>query len=166
MSDPISREELRAIVETQSKATEQMVLVAKALTDILAEQKKIADKLSNGIMKDLDERCKQNSTTCSGNIVRCFEKLFDTQAKILGYVERVEPTIHNDLPEIKEAVIETRDDARFSKWFIGSVGLIIVVATVVLRGIDTRMMWTKTDKQATYDIKVIMDKLQELEDKK
>ena len=148
-NDPISREELKAIIDTQSKATEQMVLVAKALTDILTEQKRITDKLSNGFIKDLSERCKENGATCSSTIVRCFEKALEPFAK--------------DLPEIKEAVLITKDDNKFSKWFIGTVGIIILVATVILRGIDTRIMLGKSDKQTSYDTAKIIEAIHETE---
>ena len=149
MNDPISREELKAIIETQSKATEQMVLVAKSLSDILIEQKKITDKLSNGFVKDLSDKCKENGALCSSSICRNFEKALEPFTKYL--------------PEIKEAVTTTKQDSTFLKWFVGSIGIIIVIATVILRGIDTRIMWGKADKQATYDTTKIIEAIHETE---
>jgi hypothetical protein len=149
MNETLTKDELKAILDTQSKATEQMVLVAKALTDILTEQKRITDKLSNGFIKDLSDKCKENGTICSTGITRSFEKA-------------LEPLV-NDLPEIKEAVLTTRDDAKFSKWFIGSVGLVMVVAMVLLRGLDSRIMWNKTDKQTTIDTAKIIEAIHEAE---
>ena len=66
MSEGITREELSAVIETTKKSTEQMVLIAGSLRDIVEEQRKLNDKMTNGLCKNItdtvnkkiDDECK------------------------------------------------------------------------------------------------------------
>lgn len=149
MSDPISREELRAIIETQSKATEQMVLVAKSLSDILVEQRRLSEKLSNGVMKEFTQTIVDHVASCTESMREDLKNACVRQDKVLDVAERAQTKVENDIPEIKRVVISMSDDIKFSKWFIGAVGLVIIVATVLLRGLDSRMIDAKNIKMLT-----------------
>lgn len=43
----------------------------------------------------------------------------------------------------KAVVEEMKDDIKHAKWFIAVITLVIIVSTVILRGIDNRILFTK-----------------------
>jgi len=57
------------------------------------------------------------------------------------------------LSESMEAVASIRQDITFVKWFVGIIGLAIVVATVVLRGIDNRQLFKNEVKQIVQELR-------------
>lgn len=65
-------------------------------------------------------------------------------------------SIANSLKTLSESlgILSTiKRDIEISKWFISIVGLAIVVATVVLRGIDNRVIFKQEVKEVVHELK-------------
>jgi membrane protein insertase Oxa1/YidC/SpoIIIJ len=106
--DSIKREEIRALMEVQSKSTEQMVLVAERLKLITDAQEKIANKLSNGIVKDLKDEFDKTLTQCNKDVLK-------------------------DIGTIAVRTKEIKDSVNWLKILFGITGIVIIIATVLLR---------------------------------
>lgn len=64
-------------------------------------------------------------------------------------------SIANSLKSLSESVqtvVSIKRDIEFVKWFVGIVGLAIIVATVVLRGIDNRFLFKTEVKEVVKEI--------------
>jgi len=118
----ITRDELKLMMEVQSKATEQMVLVADKLTEIVSAQRQALDN-HNKILQELIT-------------------VKSSEASAKASADKVESIIGN-----------MKDDITHAKWFIIIVSLTIIVATVILRGIDNRILFTKTNEQNIQTLK-------------
>jgi len=144
MNEAITREELKAIVETQSKATEQMVLVAKSLSDILFEQKKLTEKLANGTLKEAIQQILEHVDSrfdfMNKELAEHRHHINTCQDKFIEIMQEFKPKVIADIPVIKEGLESMRDDIKFSKWFIGIVGIVVIVATTIVRGMDNRSL--------------------------
>jgi len=130
MSEPITREEMRAVVEVQSKNTEQMLAVVKSLERIIETQnhitllqEKLVEKLSNGMKKEIAHEVVTELT------LSC-EPLMANIKKGCELMQDRTPLIHKIAEDIDRV-----------KWFIGIVGFVIVVSTVILRGIDSKILF-------------------------
>jgi|WetSurSiteA1Bulk_404760.scaffolds.fasta_scaffold30278_4 hypothetical protein len=114
----ITKEELMAMIATQSKATEQMVIIANYLREITEEQKKITERLTNGVKKEITESITKELQICN--------------VKLTDEVEQIDKM----LTDRGAVITNISNDISFTKWFIGIVGIVVVIATVILRGID------------------------------
>ena len=143
MTEPITREEMKAAMDVQSKNTEQMLAVVKHLekivdtqTHISQLQEKLVEKLTNGLKHEISHEVITDLTlACEPfveNIKRSCELLKDRTpviSRISADIERV-------------------------KWFVGVVGLVIIVSTVILRGIETRAF---SNRQVISQEKLLQD---------
>jgi hypothetical protein len=89
---PISLETIEALIESQSKSTEQQVLIASALHDLVDSNKAIAAKLSNGLKDEI--------------------------------VAKVEEKLNNSC---------MAQDIKHTKWFVGIVAVVIIIANVIIK---------------------------------
>ena len=128
MSDgAVSRDELKAMVDVQSKNVEQLTVIANHLATIVDRENKIYERLYNGLAKDI-----------SGSIIgelneRCMvlgKKIDDQQIKCNAVCTGIGTLIR---AEIENSSISK--DIGHVKWFVGIVGLVIIVASVVVNGI-------------------------------
>ena len=126
MSDGMTREEIRALVDVQSKHTEQMVLVAQRLQTIAELQSKIAEKLSNGVAKDIT----------------------DAVDKMLNVKFQVVACCGGKVDEIKDSVT-------WLKIILGSATLIIIIATVIVNVISKDWAVKKVDQEQTRMIQIL-----------
>ena len=108
MPEEITKDEIKAIIETQSKATEQMVIVAGHLKTIADEQKKISAMMSNGLKKEIVD-----------SIVNSVNENFKEAGKVFQSCNVKMDTVKNDV--------------QHAKWFIAIVGVLIVVLTIMFR---------------------------------
>jgi len=165
MSEAITREELKAIVETQSKATEQMVLVAKSLSDILFEQKKLTEKLANGALKDVIQQILEHVDSRFDLMNKSLEDhrihVLSCQEKLIEALQDFKPKVTDDIPEIKESLVVVKDDIKLSKWFIGIVGIAIIITTTIIRGIDNKTLSPAQIKQLMSH--VVQEEVKELQ---
>jgi len=61
MSEGITKEELMMLVEVQTKTASQMERVVMSLSTIVEDQKKILEKLGNGVVKELESSLEKSS---------------------------------------------------------------------------------------------------------
>jgi len=69
MNDPLTREEVKAMLDVQTKNTEQMVLIAQRLQKIVEQnisiadcQEKVVNRLYNGLAKEIKDGVKEALT--------------------------------------------------------------------------------------------------------
>jgi hypothetical protein len=118
----ITRDELKLMMEVQSKATEQMVLIADRLKEIVDAQKLALDN-HNKILIELSN------------------------------VKGSEISAQKSADKVETIIENMKNDITHAKWFIVIISLTIIVATVVLRGIDNRLLFTKTTEQSQEALK-------------
>jgi len=179
--DALTKEEFKAALEVQAKATEQMVLIATSLREITVELKEVHSRLSNGAIKDIVQGVTENYSGIHKETVSCLLRIEeyqkDTQDMLTSdvLVKKISDTISTGtLSRIEDAIITKlpvtiierfnnsgmAKDLDRAKWFIGIVGIAIVVATVVIRGIDTRFVAGNQDKEIQRVEKVLADHLE------
>lgn len=108
--DSIKREEIKALMDVHAKATEQMVLIAERLKVITDIQNKISDKLSNGLAKQIGESLKEALDACKTAVV-------------------------TEIAPIKKDFKEIKDSVNWLKILYGVLGLVILIASVILKHI-------------------------------
>jgi hypothetical protein len=73
-------------------------------------------------------------------------------------------SIANSLKSLSEsmtAISSIKKDIEYVKIIVGAVGLVIVIATVILRGIDNRRLFKSEVKEIVQELKVGMPSVQE-----
>ena len=114
-----TKEEIDALISVQTRATEQMITIATTLRQIAEDEKEVLHKLSNGIRKEIVDGVKLEMTICN-------EKLTNELTQV-----------HEMLSERGSVIKRIDDNINYTKWFIGIIGVVVVIATVILRGLDT-----------------------------
>jgi len=122
----ITKEELLAFTDAHAKSAIALEAIANRLTDLTAKQDKMIDKITNGLANHIIDGVTANYNQTHKETIKALETL-NAKCEIL-------PT----------KLIEKVNNSTMAKnieraaWFIGIVGLAIIVATVVLRGLDDR----------------------------
>lgn len=73
-------------------------------------------------------------------------------------------SIANSLKSLSESmstITSIKKDIEYVKIIVGAVGLVIVIATVVLRGIDNRHLFKSEVKEIVQELRIGMPKMQE-----
>lgn len=97
MANDITKGELMAMIEVQEKSTQQMVLIAERLKEILKEQKEsntyIREHLSNAVCKNVQnamsvyhESCVEDASRVEGKIDNIKTNMFWLQVVVGGSV--------------------------------------------------------------------------------
>jgi len=146
MTEPITREEMRAVIEVQSKNTEQMLAVVKSLERIIETQnhisilqEKLVEKLSNGIKKEIAHEVTIELTSVLSPTISDVHKTCEL------------------LQERTPTIMKISTDIDRVKWFVGIVGLVVVVSTVILRGIDMRVITNNQIEQIKQEQILLLD---------
>ena len=146
MTEPITREEMRAVIEVQSKNTEQMLAVVKSLERIIETQnhisilqEKLVEKLSNGIKKEIAHEVNIELTSVLSPTISDVHKTCEL------------------LQERTPTIMKISTDIDRVKWFVGIVGLVVVVSTVILRGIDMRVITNNQIEQIKQEQILLLD---------
>lgn len=129
-SEIVSREELKAMIEVQSKNVEQLTVIANHLATIVERENKIYERLYNGLAKDIS-----NSITTAIDALK--ESVDVSKEKQTTQCAAASPLLSGTLNTALENCSMSKDIGHV-KWFVGIVGVVIVVATVILGGIDRR----------------------------
>jgi len=122
----ISREELNAFTSSHEKVAGVLEKIAGQLERITLSQEKLLDKMSNGITKDIIEGVTHNYNTIHKETIVSLEKIQKFNDNT--------PTLIDD----KITNSQIAKDIQHVKWFVGIIGTVIVVALVVIRGLDMR----------------------------
>ena len=129
----ITKEELAAFTDAHSRSAIALERITDRLEDIALKQDKIIDKLTNGVTHNIIEGVTTNYNA--------------THKETIASLDRIEAS--NKPEAVKTMLKETIDnssmakDVGYAKWFIGIVGLVVIVALVIIRGIDTRIVVNK-----------------------
>ena len=87
MSEGITKAELAAMIEVQAKSVEQLTIIAKSLTDIVAKEEKIQQRLYNGLGKEIRDDVVKDIKECNKETVKIVEDNKGKLTKILGNTE-------------------------------------------------------------------------------
>ena len=113
MGGEVTKQDLEMLMSNQEKYTQQMVLIATRLQGISETNQKIVDKMMNGMTRDIVEG-------------------------VIAGVDAREAVQAERRKDWGEKITRTDKNIERAAWFIGIVGLVIVVATVTINGIDRR----------------------------
>jgi len=113
-----TKEEIDALILVQTRATEQMITIATTLRQIAEDEKEVLHKLSNGLRKEIIDGVKLEMAICN-------EKFSNELTQV-----------HEMLNERGVTIKRIDDNINYTKWFIGIIGVVVVIATVILRGMD------------------------------
>jgi len=155
MSEPITRDEMKAAMEVQSKNTEQMLSVVKSLeriidtqVHILQLQEQLISKLTNGIKKEIAHEV-------------------SSEVKVL-----IEPTVNTVNKNCEMLVSRTplinqiSSDIEKVKWFVGIVGLIVITSSIfikILTDTDLHQAQIKDEKHSTELLRQIKIHMEQVE---
>jgi len=107
----ITKEELMMLVEVQTKTASQMERVVMSLSSIVEDQKKILDRLGDGIIKELESSMEKSCNR-----------------------------ICQEIAELKTDMNENKSKLNWLVIILGSASLIAILGTVILRSISILTM--------------------------
>lgn len=149
MNEPITREEMQAAMRVQSKNTEQMLAVVQNLEKIIDNQthltklqEKVVEKMTNGIKNEIahevvTEMSIQNEACL--NITRRTMSMLEDRTPVIR-------KIANDIDKVK--------------WFIGVVGIVIIIASVILRGMEANNVLRHFEKSTIEHNNIVYESIQ------
>jgi hypothetical protein len=145
----ISREELIAFTVSHEKVAVVLDKIATQLELIATKQDKLIEKLQNGITE-----------TIINGVVRDYNITHKETIECLQRIELANKDMKDKFPiEVATQINNSSvaKDVGYAKWFILIVGLIVIVASVILRGIDNKII----TKQETSNSQVIQHLLEQ-----
>lgn len=129
-SDAVTRDELKSIIEIQSKNVEQLTVIANHLSTIVDRENKIYERLYNGLAKDI-------SSAVNARLIKIEELMEDTRDRQAGQCAAASPLLKQELTGILANSTLSKDMGHI-KWFISIVGVLVVVASVLIGGINRK----------------------------
>lgn len=126
----ISREQLEAFTEATIKSATELEKIVSALHIVVEKQDKIVDRIFNGMVEEIVIGVTNNYNHTHKETIDSLKRIEDCNAK---NVEKI--------PAVINEIITNSDiakDIQHVKWFVTIVGIVIIVATVILRGLDNR----------------------------
>jgi hypothetical protein len=135
----ITREELNAFTSAHEKTATVLEKIAGQLEQITTKTDKLIEKLDNGLVTSVIDGVTHNYNAVHKETIDCLsrvEKAIENNRSILA------DKVPDELAE-KLANSSIAKDIDKAKWFIGIVGIVVVIAIVIIRGIDTRFILTK-----------------------
>ena len=131
----ITREELNAMTQAYEKSATALEKIANQLEQIALKTDKLCDKLDNG----MSDAIIAGVTT---NYNQVHKETIDTLARIENFSIKTVDTV----PVIVKEIINNSSISKnmeHIKWFVGIVGIVIIISTVIIRGLDTRLIMNK-----------------------
>ena len=83
MTEGITKAELQAMIEVQTKSAEHLALIAKNLSDIANKEEKIQQRLYNGLSKEITNELVKELKECNTAVVKVVALNKETLAVIL-----------------------------------------------------------------------------------
>lgn len=139
--ETVTRDELKAMVEVQSKNVEQLTVIANHLSTIVDRENKIYERLYNGLSKEI-------STAVIAAVEKLAEAVEECKERQVHQCAAAGTVLDDKLKNCDMA-----KDIGHTKWFIGIVGVIIVVATVVVNAV----VKTNMDHERNASIQAIIE---------
>ena len=139
MSD-ISKEELSAFSETYSKINVLFEKILLTQEQLIERQEKITTRLYNGLAKDIADVVSAKIIVCNDKTV---EKLHDIKVSMDS--TDLEGSIASRMLATSKEVSVCKGYMDKAVWFIGIIGLAIIIVTstitIIGRGIDNRKLF-------------------------
>ena len=142
--EAVTRDELKAMVEVQSKNVEQLTVIANHLATIVDRENKIYERLYNGLSKEI-------STAVLGSVDKLHELVAATKEAQTHQCAAAK-TNFGEMMDEKLMNCGMSKDIGHVKWFVGIVGLIIIVSSVIVNGLVRQA----SNASQTQDIKAIV----------
>ena len=156
MSD-ISREELISFTEAHSKSAIALEKITEALESITEKQDKIIDRMTNGVTDTIVKGVVENYNAVHKETISSLDRIEEGQVTIKTILD-------NKVPEIVQNTLGNSSIARdiqHVKWFVAIFGLIIMVATIVVRGLDNRSIVSQHDQTMMAQTQTLQHLLQD-----
>ena len=122
--DTVSRDELKTMIEVQSKNVEQLTVIANHLNSIVERETKIYERLYNGISKEISSAViKSLEVNCDG-----IKDIMRTQATECA-------NTCTKFPELVKKELDASSiskDVGHMKWFVSIIGVLIVIASIIV----------------------------------
>jgi hypothetical protein len=120
----ISKEELNAFTEAHIKSSVALEKIAERLENILNSQEVIVAKMTNGMPDTIIKGVVDNYN--------------NTHKETVKSLERIEAKLSQTPVDVIEKVSNSSiaKDIEHVKWFVGIVGVVVIVALVILRGLE------------------------------
>jgi hypothetical protein len=136
----ISREELIAFAEAHSKTAVALDKITAALENITDKQDKIIDKMTNGISDAIVDGVTDNYNSTHKETVAALARLESNQKDFRETITSKVPSIIDD----KLSNSAMAKDIEHTKWFVATIGMVVIVATIILKFVgapaDQRMI--------------------------
>jgi hypothetical protein len=136
----LTKDEFRALLEIQAKNVEQLTTIANHLTTIVDTENSIHDRLHNGMGKEIAQMVVKH------------------QEDMLVFEKEKEKSLEEKFQETLEHCHIARD-IRHTKWFVGALGLVIIISLVVIKTLDGRETASKETTQELKKMSLILDNL-------
>lgn len=132
MGNEISKEQLIAFTEATTKSATELEKIVSALHLIVEKQDKIVDRIFNGMVDEIVDGVTKNYNNTHKETIDCLSRL-----------EECHQDIRSNFPDNLEKKLQHSPwakDIEHTKWFIAIVGVVVIVATVILRGLDSHVI--------------------------
>ena len=111
MTDEITKAELNAMIDVQAKSAEHLAHIAKSLSDIVAREEKICNRLYNGMSKEIKDEVVKEIKDCNATTAKVITDNKTTLGKVLG-------------------------NTIFLKWIYGGLFSLVALAWLILQVFD------------------------------
>jgi hypothetical protein len=118
MGEGLTRDELKMMLEVQSKNVEQLTIIAKSLQDIVAREEKIQARLYNGMGKEIAETVIKEMKECNSDCASHHKTLLEGQ-KTSGNEHKI--------------IVESLN---FIKWTIVSLFGLVTIAALIIKVVN------------------------------
>lgn len=126
----MTKEEIRAMIEVQSKNVEQLTIIANHLSNIADRETKIYERLYNGLAKDIASTVLKEVESTHASLSKI---IYDHNKTCAEFPEKIAISVRTEL----EHASMTKD-AKHVKWFVGVIGLILVFTNVIVTVVSRR----------------------------
>lgn len=125
MSGDISKDEVRAMLEVQSKNVEQLTIIANHLSNIVDKSSKIQDRLYNGLAQDISDKITEVVEECNK---RCSEDHSLLKKNWENFPTCLDTHISNS---------SIAKDITHVKWFIAIFGILLLLTNLFVKVSDS-----------------------------
>ena len=125
----VSKEELSAFTESNTKSAIALERVTDALELIIQKQDKLFDKMTNGVSETIIKGIITNYDNTHKETVASLDRLEGKSKEILEALEDRIPLTFEE--KLKNSSISR--DIEHVKWLVSIVGIVVIIAMVILR---------------------------------
>ena len=135
MSD-ISREELAAFTEAHTKSATVLQRVTETLESISRGQERLFEKLTNGISGTIIDGVSANYSNAHRETLEILGKCLLSHSEIRENQKTIMAELDKGIPNIIDEKLSGSSiatDIKHVKWFVGIIGVTVIVAMVIIK---------------------------------